>query len=721
MENLQVWGGLECTLNRVGDSFFDQLEKNGHYKRRSDLDLFKELNISKIRYPCLWEKISPNRIDQFNWDFLDERLTDLKNLNIDIIAGFLHHGSGPQYTNFLDPEFPEKFAFFTQKFIKRYPWINNFTPINEINTTARFSCLYGHWYPHHKADNSYLKALLNQVRATILCMEEIKKINPQAKLIQTDDLGEAQGTPKLKNQVDFENHRRWLAWDLLFGKIDSDHPLFQYVISSGITYDDLNWFQKNKCPADVIGINHYPLSNRFLDENLNDYPEYLHGSNNTYKYADAGAIDTGRANIIGLEDILEEAFQRYLVPIAITEVHSRGYRESQIRWFHYIWTQAHQAREKGINVISITPWSLLGTYDWNKLCTTNDYFYEPGVFDLRTNHGRPKKTAISKIISNLSSEKSFEFPIVNYNEWTYCREIHFAKNFVKNNTSTFKGRPILVTGKNGTLGSAFLKICEQRKIPAIGIDRKVCDLGEFEELNQIIKRINPWSIVHTAGFVDIEKAEFEPEKCYQDNVRATENLCIIANDNKLKFVKFSSDMVFDGTQDTPYFENAHSNPINVYGHSKASAEKIIQQIMPKSLIIRSSSFFGPWDQYNFLTTNLYRLKNNNSVFIINDLRISPTYVPDLVHSSLDLLIDDEEGVVHLVNPGEVTWLDFLKKALDEFKLLKQYSHLITSAEFNSLKLASKRPAYSVLSSYKHNYLPELDNAISRYHLELIHK
>jgi dTDP-4-dehydrorhamnose reductase len=719
MENLQIWGGLECTLNRVGNSFFDQLEKNGHYTRRSDLDLFKELNISKIRYPCLWEKISPTRIDKFNWDWLDERLVDLKNLNIDIIAGFLHHGSGPHYTNLLDPEFPEKFSYFAQKFIQRYPWINHFTPINEINTTARFSCLYGHWYPHHKTDKSYLQALLNQARATILCMEEIKKINPQAKLIQTDDLGEAQGTSKLRDQVDFENHRRWLAWDLLFGKIGTDHPLFQYLISSGINLDDLNWFQKNKGPPDVIGINHYPLSNRFLDENLNDYPEYLHGSNNIFKYADVGAVDSGKANIIGLVDILEKTFKRYSVPIAITEIHSRGYRESQIRWFHHIWTQVHQAREKDINVISITPWSLLGTYDWNKLCTTNDYFYEPGVFDLRTSQGRPKKTAISKIISNLSSQSTFESQVLNYNSWSACREIHYAKNFIKDERSSFRGRTILVTGKNGTLGSAFLKICEQRKIPAVGINRKECDLSNFEELNQIIKQINPWAIIHTAGFVDIERAELEPEKCFQDNVRATENLCIIANEKKLRFVSFSSDMVFDGTQGTPYLENSPLNPINFYGHSKASAEKIIQQIMPNSLIIRSSSFFGPWDQYNFLTTNIHRLKTNNAVLIINDLKISPTYVPDLVNSSLDLLIDDEEGIVHLVNPSEITWLDFLKKALDKFKLLKQYSHLITSTEFNVLKLTSKRPSYSVLGSYRHNYLPELDDAISRYHSELI--
>ena len=58
-DNLEIWGGIECTINRVGDTFLDQLQCSGHYERESDIHEFARLGIKALRYPILWERHQP--------------------------------------------------------------------------------------------------------------------------------------------------------------------------------------------------------------------------------------------------------------------------------------------------------------------------------------------------------------------------------------------------------------------------------------------------------------------------------------------------------------------------------------------------------------------------------------------------------------------------------------------------------------------------------------
>jgi dTDP-4-dehydrorhamnose reductase len=218
-EELALWGGLECTVNRVADEYFSQLERNGHHERISDLERFARLGISAIRYPVLWEHMAPKEVDQIDWHWPDERLPALQDLGITPIVGLVHHGSGPKYTSLTDPEFPEKLSVFAMAVANRYPWLQYYTPVNEPLTTARFSGLYGVWYPHGRDDRIFIEALLNQCRAVALSMREIRKVNPQAKLVQTDDLGKTYSTAQMSGLADFYNSRRWLGWDLLCGKV----------------------------------------------------------------------------------------------------------------------------------------------------------------------------------------------------------------------------------------------------------------------------------------------------------------------------------------------------------------------------------------------------------------------------------------------------------------------------------------------------------------------
>src|SRR4051794_34805863 len=81
-DQLELWGGLECTVNRVLDQYFSQMERNGHHDRREDLERFATLGIRAIRYPVLWENIAPEGLDRADWSWPDERLHGLRKLGI---------------------------------------------------------------------------------------------------------------------------------------------------------------------------------------------------------------------------------------------------------------------------------------------------------------------------------------------------------------------------------------------------------------------------------------------------------------------------------------------------------------------------------------------------------------------------------------------------------------------------------------------------------------
>jgi UDP-galactopyranose mutase len=242
---------------------FDQLERNGHATRLNDLDLFAELGVSAIRYPVLWERTAPNSLKTADWSWADERLERLRELGIRPIVGLVHHGSGPRHTSLIAPAFARGLAQFARAVAERYPWVTHYTPVNEPLTTARFSGLYGHWYPHGCDGLTFARALLTQCHGIKLSMWAIRQVNPDAQLVQTEDLGKISSTPLLTYQAEFENERRWLSFDLLCGRVNRDHPMWDYLRSLGISEGELELFLESPCPPDIIGMNHYVTSDRF--------------------------------------------------------------------------------------------------------------------------------------------------------------------------------------------------------------------------------------------------------------------------------------------------------------------------------------------------------------------------------------------------------------------------------------------------------------------------
>ena len=394
MPPLEIWAGIECTVNRVGDRYFDQLIRSGHDQRDDDIARVAWLGVPVVRYPVLWERTAPAALADADWRWPDARLAALRAAGIAPVVGLIHHGSGPRYTDLLDDAFPEQFAAYAGAVAARYPWVTQYTPVNEPLTTARFSALYGHWYPHARDDLSFARALVHQCKATVLAMRAIRAVQPAARLITTEDLGRTSSTPELAYQAAFENERRWLSLDLLTGKTDPRHPMRRWLRTVGLPAGDLDWFVDHPCPPDVIGLNYYVTSERYLDHRLERWPARSHGGNARQRYADVEAVRV--EGLAGIEHLLGEAWQRFGRPLAVTEVHLGCTREEQLRWLVYVHDAACRARATGIPVTAISAWAMFGAFDWSSLVTRDDGHYEPGLFDVRGPAPRP--TAVARAV-----------------------------------------------------------------------------------------------------------------------------------------------------------------------------------------------------------------------------------------------------------------------------------------------------------------------------------
>lgn len=710
----EIWGGVECTINRVNDTFRDQLEYSEYYTRDNNIELFASLGIKAFRFPILWERHQPEKDTVIDWTWAGKQLSQLRSYNITPIAGLLHHGSGPAFTNLLDKDFPDLLAEYAGKVAEQFPFIEYYTPVNEPLTTARFSGLYQLWYPHHKSDRSFVNMVLNQAKGIVLSMQAIRKVNPYAKLVLTEDLGKTYATKALQYQAKFENKRRWLVFDLLCGRFTEEHPLWKYFIK----YTDaatIRFFTENVCRPDIIGANHYVTSERYLDHEFRNYPRPAVGGNRRNRYADVEAVRVNHGQPTGLKLLLKELWKRYNIPIAITEVQLNCHRDEQLRWLRHVWKTTVELKQEGIDIRAVTAWSLLGAHGWNTLLT-GDGEYEPGVFDIRG--GEPRMTAVGKLIGVLSNGVEEKFPFLKEPGW-WERDMRFIKSSERERLNGHYGsattsRPLLIIGKTGTLGKAFAKLCELRAISYRLLSRQDVDISDEAQIKAVIDLYKPWAIVNAAGFVRVDDAEMEKEVCFIANATGPENLARVCQQYGIRLMTFSSDLVFDGKKKDPYIESDAVFPLNVYGASKARSETAVLQHCPDALVIRTSAFFGPWDQYNFASDVLNTLEQNQTFTATHDVLVSPTYVPDLVHHALDLLIDEEKQIWHISNAGETSWYELAREVAGRAKLNKK---LIQPMPLHTMDYRAPRPAYSVIKSEKGMHLPLLENALDRFFTE----
>jgi dTDP-4-dehydrorhamnose reductase len=338
---------------------------------------------------------------------------------------------------------------------------------------------------------------------------------------------------------------------------------------------------------------------------------------------------------------------------------------------------------------AVTIWSLFGNVDWRFLLTQRNGLYDTGAFDARGDEPRP--TIIAKAAKELGHGRPFDHPVLDSPGW-WRRPPRLYPWNKRCNPMEYDGRKLLITGATGTLGSAFARICEDRALPYCLTTRDELDITDEASVAAALGRHRPWAIINTAGFVRVADAENEAEACIAANATGAETLARACSAAGVQLVTFSSDLVFDGKLGRPYQEGDPVSPSGVYGLSKAKAEQQVRDVMKDALIIRTSAFFGPWDKYNFAWNVLSSLARGEEVTACEKTEISPTYVPDLCHATLDLLVDGETGVWHLANQGKLSWYEFATRVAEGAGMDTSLVKPLGKGEAAVTALASERGA-----------------------------
>jgi dTDP-4-dehydrorhamnose reductase len=643
---IELWAGAECTVNRVADRFSDQVARTGHDERLDDIDRIAALGVDACRFPVLWERVSDATVTRLDFEWCDVRLDRLRHFGVRPIVGLVHHGSGPRGTNLCEPSFVDGLARFAEAVARRYPWVVDYTPVNEPLTTARFSALYGHWYPHARDTATFLRALVTQVLATRAAMAAIRRITPRARLVQTEDAGHTFSTPPLAYQASYDNARRYLGLDLLTGKVDRSHPLRRHLEEHGVDSSTLDELAANPCPPDILGLNYYVTSDRFLDHRVERYPEHCRGGNQRQRYADVEAVRVAGLEILGHRRVLVDWFRRYRVPVAFTEVHLACTREQQLRWFLEAWRGAKEARRIGADVRAVTAWAVFGAFDWDSLVTRHHGSYEPGVFDIRAK--TPRATAMTRLLRCLSKNNEFSHAATRADGWWRSdSRVLYGKETSGTRARDRHTGPALVIAGASHLARSLRSACDRR-----GLARGAEDLLELPD-----SVAAPWAVILAPDFVSHGPRTIT--RALRAELDRAERLAGYCARRGIPMALFSTEAVFDGLKGLPYSEGDETRPVSVLGVALRRLERTTLQSGGRAAVFRIGPLFDWPGDSDPMTHTIRRLDRGQRVCLPDDELVSPTFAPDCVDAALDLLIDGETGVLHLANPGATTLFELV--------------------------------------------------------------
>jgi dTDP-4-dehydrorhamnose reductase len=401
--------------------------------------------------------------------------------------------------------------------------------------------------------------------------------------------------------------------------------------------------------------------------------------------------------------------------MALTEVHLHCAREEQMRWWHHLWTAAKDLREEGVDIRAVTSWAMLGSIGWNNLLRQPGGTYESGAFCVAG--GEPRATALVPMLQACAAGEAFHHPVLEERGWwerptriLYNRSKRFRSSVMNTAPSLFS-QPLLILGKTGTLGRAFAQVCSSRGLHHVLLSRAEMDLSSPQQIANVLRTLKPWAVVNAAGYVRVDDAESDEQTCHAANADGAAYLARACAARDIPLLTFSSDLVFDGNKEMPYVESDTPAPLNVYGQSKAAAEKAVLELHPSALVVRTSAFFGPWDEYNFCTHVLRTLDAGLPVEALTDAVVSPTYVPHLVDACLTLLLDGARGIHHLCNQGETSWYDWARTIAQHAGYGEDFIVPRTRAE---MSLPASRPCYCAMTTERGVVLPRFEDAMEEY-------
>lgn len=393
----------------------DEYELTAHYERwHDDLGLIPQLGASTARYGIPWHRIQPRR-GAWEWDFVDRALERLLELGIEPIVDLVHYGL-PRWIDgaYLHPDFPSFMSDYAARVAERFRGrIFAYTPLNEPRITAWYCGRLGWWPPFQRGWRGFIRVMLGACRGIVETVRTLRAIDPEILPVHVDatDLyrteaspaaaagpvsaaGSAEEDDRRSNAPDAPGdlgppqpnrildqdplareaaHRQeivFLALDLISGRIQPGHPLWDWLLRNGFTDNDAAWFRARAIDLPLIGLNLYPM---FTLKTLRRTP----AGALRWRMAYAGA---------GIIDVLGEMYwRRYHAPVFISETASVGSVRRRAAWLDDSVAAVRRLREKGVPMIGYTWWPLFALVTWGYRQGTHPpayYLKQMGLWDL---------------------------------------------------------------------------------------------------------------------------------------------------------------------------------------------------------------------------------------------------------------------------------------------------------------------------------------------------
>jgi dTDP-4-dehydrorhamnose reductase len=249
------------------------------------------------------------------------------------------------------------------------------------------------------------------------------------------------------------------------GRVVPGDWMYEHARYCGVTAEAVANAVGDGCPPDLIGVNYYVTSDRWLDHRLDWYPAALHGGNGREAYVDVEAVRAAPHGISGQQSALVGAWERYGVPVALTETHLACTREHQLRWLHDAWHGALSARAQGVDVRAVTAWSAFGAQDWASLVTRLDGEYEAGLFDVRVSP--PRATALATMVRALATEGTYDHPVLDSPGWWWRDERLLYRGNAEPCDAALSARrdaerTILILNADCRVGAEIVRACTAR-------------------------------------------------------------------------------------------------------------------------------------------------------------------------------------------------------------------------------------------------------------------
>jgi beta-glucosidase len=359
--------GIENSIPRIknGAVRVDQMESCGHYRHwRTDFDLLEELGLRFLRYgpPLHTTLIGPGRYD---WEFADMTFGELRRRDIVPIVDLCHFGLPDWLGNFQNIDFPHEFAIYAQAFAERFPWVQLYTPVNEMFICAQFSAKFGWWNEEGTTDETFVRALTNIVKANVLAMKAILDVRADAIFIQSESSEYFHAeNPRAIKPAEIENSRRFLSLDLNYGhRVDSE--MYEYLIDNGMTHDEYHFFLGNSLRHHCILGNDYYWTNE-------------------HRVAAEG-LTRASGEIFGYSEITRQYYARYRLPVMHTETNivEGPNGDEAVNWLWKQWANVLRVRNDGVPTVGFTWYSLTDQTDWDTaLREKHDHIHPVGLYDL---------------------------------------------------------------------------------------------------------------------------------------------------------------------------------------------------------------------------------------------------------------------------------------------------------------------------------------------------